>query len=77
MMPAYSLKYCSKDVFKDAKPREFQEGYGREMGKYKFPIDTYSEGYFPLFHGACVFIRLRMVRIAEKVKFFCFKFSEI
>jgi hypothetical protein len=33
MMPAYSLKYCSKDVFKDAKPREFQEGYEREMAK--------------------------------------------
>ncbi|MRN69271.1 MAG: hypothetical protein FIO04_06165, partial [Nitrosopumilales archaeon] len=25
MMAAYSMKYCSKDVFKDAKPREFQE----------------------------------------------------
>ena len=33
MMAAYSLKYCSKDVFKDAKPREFRDGYGREMAK--------------------------------------------
>jgi DNA-binding HxlR family transcriptional regulator len=33
MMAAYSLKYCSKDVFKDAKPREFRELYGREMAK--------------------------------------------
>lgn len=33
MMAAYSLKYCSKDVFKDAKPREFRDVYGREMAK--------------------------------------------
>jgi DNA-binding HxlR family transcriptional regulator len=33
MMAAFSLKYCSKDVFKDAKPREFREVYGREMAK--------------------------------------------
>jgi DNA-binding HxlR family transcriptional regulator len=33
MMAAYSLRYCSKDVFKDAKPREFREVYGREMAK--------------------------------------------
>jgi DNA-binding HxlR family transcriptional regulator len=33
MMAAYSLKYCSKDVFKDARPREFREVYGREMAK--------------------------------------------
>lgn len=33
MMAAYSMKYCSKDVFKDAKPRECQEVYGREMAK--------------------------------------------
>jgi DNA-binding HxlR family transcriptional regulator len=33
MMAAYSLKYCSKDVFKDAKAREFREVYGREMAK--------------------------------------------
>jgi len=33
MMAAYSLKYCSKDVFKDAKPREFREVYGREMAR--------------------------------------------
>jgi hypothetical protein len=25
------MKYCSKDVFKDVKPRVFQEVYGREM----------------------------------------------
>jgi DNA-binding HxlR family transcriptional regulator len=31
MMAAYSIKYWSKDVFKDAKPREFQEVYRREM----------------------------------------------
>ncbi len=30
-MAAYSLKYCSKDVFKDGKPREFKEVYGREI----------------------------------------------
>jgi len=38
MMAAYSMKYCSKDVFKDAKPREFQEVYGREMAK----VSTYA-----------------------------------
>lgn len=31
MMAGPSLKYCSKDVFKDAKPREFRDVYGREM----------------------------------------------
>jgi DNA-binding HxlR family transcriptional regulator len=31
MMAAYSLKYCTKDVFKDGKPREFREVYGREI----------------------------------------------
>ena len=36
MMAAYSMKYCSKDVFKDAKPREFQEVYRREMAKASF-----------------------------------------
>jgi DNA-binding HxlR family transcriptional regulator len=30
-MSAYSLKYCSKDVLKDGKPREFNEVYGREI----------------------------------------------
>ena len=30
-MAAYSLRYCSKDVFKDGKPREFKEVYGREI----------------------------------------------
>ena len=33
MMAAYSMKYCSKDVFRDAKPREFREVYRREMVK--------------------------------------------
>ena len=31
---AYSLRYCSKDVFKDGKPREFKEVYGREINLY-------------------------------------------
>jgi DNA-binding HxlR family transcriptional regulator len=31
MMAGYSLKYCTKDVFKDGKPREFREVYGREI----------------------------------------------
>jgi len=31
MMAAYSMKYCSKDVFKDSKPREFKQAYGREI----------------------------------------------
>jgi hypothetical protein len=25
------MKYCSKDVFKDSKPREFKQVYGREI----------------------------------------------
>jgi len=33
MMAAYSLKYYSKDIFKDAKSREFREVYGREIVK--------------------------------------------
>jgi DNA-binding HxlR family transcriptional regulator len=33
MMAAYSIKYCSKDVFKDAKPREFNEVYGRDIAE--------------------------------------------
>ena len=33
-MAAYSLRYCSKDVFKDGKPREFKEVYGREINLY-------------------------------------------
>jgi DNA-binding HxlR family transcriptional regulator len=33
MMAAYSMRYCSKDVFKDAKPREFEEVYGRRIAK--------------------------------------------
>ena len=31
MMAAYSMQYCSKDIFKDAKPREFKEVYGRDI----------------------------------------------
>jgi DNA-binding HxlR family transcriptional regulator len=31
MMAAYSLRYYSRDVFKDGKPREFKEVYGREI----------------------------------------------
>jgi DNA-binding HxlR family transcriptional regulator len=34
MMAAYSMRYCSKDVFKDAKPREFKEVYGRDIAKF-------------------------------------------
>ena len=30
-MAAYSLKYCSKDVLKGGKPREFKTVYGREI----------------------------------------------
>jgi len=33
MMAAYSMRYCSKDVFKDAKPREFKEVYGRDIAE--------------------------------------------
>jgi DNA-binding HxlR family transcriptional regulator len=33
LMAAYSMKYCSKDVFKDAKPRDFKEIYGRDIAK--------------------------------------------
>jgi DNA-binding HxlR family transcriptional regulator len=33
MMAAYSMQYCSKDIFKDAKPREFKEVYGRDIAK--------------------------------------------
>jgi DNA-binding HxlR family transcriptional regulator len=31
MMAAYSMKYYSKDIFKDAKPREFKDVYGRNI----------------------------------------------
>jgi DNA-binding HxlR family transcriptional regulator len=31
MMAAYSMKYCSKEIFKDSKPREFKTIYGREL----------------------------------------------
>ena len=31
MMAAYSMQYCSKDIFKDAKPRDFKEVYGRDI----------------------------------------------
>ena len=33
MMAAYSMKYCSKDVFKDAKPRDFKEIYRRDIAE--------------------------------------------
>jgi DNA-binding HxlR family transcriptional regulator len=33
MMAAYSMQYCSKDVFRDAKPHEFKEVYGRDIAK--------------------------------------------
>jgi DNA-binding HxlR family transcriptional regulator len=33
MMAAYSIKYCSKDIFKDAKPREFKDVYGRDIAE--------------------------------------------
>jgi len=33
MMAAYSMKYSSKDVFKDAKPREFKEIYSRDIAE--------------------------------------------
>jgi DNA-binding HxlR family transcriptional regulator len=36
MMAAYSMKYCSKDVFKDAKSREFKDVYGRNIAE-SFP----------------------------------------
>jgi len=31
IMAAYSMKYCSKDVFRDAKPREFEKVYRRNI----------------------------------------------
>jgi DNA-binding HxlR family transcriptional regulator len=31
MMTAYSMQYCSKDIFKDAKPHNFKEVYGRDI----------------------------------------------
>jgi DNA-binding HxlR family transcriptional regulator len=34
MMAAYSMQYCSKDIFKDGKPREFKVFYGREISSY-------------------------------------------
>jgi DNA-binding HxlR family transcriptional regulator len=33
MMAAYSMKYCSKDVFKDTKSREFKDVYGRNIAE--------------------------------------------
>jgi DNA-binding HxlR family transcriptional regulator len=33
MMAAYSMKYCSKDIFKDAKPREFKDIYRRDIAE--------------------------------------------
>jgi len=31
IMAAYSMKYCSKDVFRDAKPRPFEKVYRRDI----------------------------------------------
>src|SRR5919199_6291373 len=31
MMAGYSMHYCSKGLFKDAKPRNFKEVYGRDI----------------------------------------------
>jgi DNA-binding HxlR family transcriptional regulator len=33
MMAAYSMRYCSKDVFKDSKPHQFKEIYGRDIAE--------------------------------------------
>ena len=33
MMAAYSMKYCSKDIFKYAKPREFKDIYRRDIAE--------------------------------------------
>jgi DNA-binding HxlR family transcriptional regulator len=33
MMAAYSMRYCSKDIFEDAKPREFKEVYKRDIAE--------------------------------------------
>ncbi len=33
IMAAYSMKYCSKDVFKDAKPRQFEQVYSRDIAE--------------------------------------------
>jgi DNA-binding HxlR family transcriptional regulator len=33
MMAAYSMQFCSKDIFKDAKPRDFKVVYGRDIAK--------------------------------------------
>ena len=30
-MAAFSMQYCAKDVFKDGKPRTFQEVFGKSM----------------------------------------------
>lgn len=34
MMAAYSMQYCSKDIFKDGKPRECKVFYDREISRY-------------------------------------------
>jgi DNA-binding HxlR family transcriptional regulator len=33
IMAAYSMKYCSKDVFKDAKPRQFEQVYSMDIAE--------------------------------------------
>lgn len=38
IMAAYSMKYCSKDVFRDAKPRQFEKVYRRDITTVE--IDT-------------------------------------
>lgn len=42
MMAAYSMKYCSKDVFKDAKSREFKDDYGRNIAEIPPANHPYS-----------------------------------
>jgi hypothetical protein len=33
IMVAYSMKYCSKDVFKDAKLRQFEQVYSSDIAE--------------------------------------------
>ena len=33
MMASILHRYCSRDIFKDAKPREFKQVYGRDIGE--------------------------------------------
>jgi hypothetical protein len=43
MMAAYSMKYCSKDVFKDAKSREFKDDYGRNIAEIPGKPSTFLD----------------------------------